>query len=154
MGGKMKEGGVVKTSRLEGFDASMPDSKANIQEYFTMLTAGLAGTTAHMISATIGALSRVFFEFKDDIPAELTYELLQTVNVLAASNNREIVKGAIGYVKVCVVVLESAIVQPQLGAIIQSLLKCVHQHKSHFKVKVRHLFERLIRKFGFETVVD
>ncbi|KAG1462814.1 hypothetical protein G6F55_002744 [Rhizopus delemar] len=154
MGGKMKEGGVVKTNRLEGFDASMPDSQANIQEYFTMLTAGLAGTTAHMISATIGALSRVFFEFKDDIPAELTYELLQTVNVLVASNNREIVKGAIGYVKVCVVVLESAIVQPQLGAIIQSLLKCVHQHKSHFKVKVRHLFERLIRKFGFETVSE
>ncbi|RCH84314.1 hypothetical protein CU097_002971 [Rhizopus azygosporus] len=152
MGQKMKEGGVIKSSRLEGFDESVPDTQATIQEFFTMLTAGLAGTTAHMISATIGALSRVFFEFRDDIPAELTYELLQTVNVLVASNNREIVKGAIGYVKVCIVVLEPGLIQPQLNSIIHSLLKCLHQHKAHFKVKVRHLFERLIRKFGFEAV--
>ncbi|KAG1463939.1 hypothetical protein G6F56_005184 [Rhizopus delemar] len=154
MGTKMKEGGVVKTSRLEGFDASMPDTHANLQEYFTMLTAGLAGTTAHMISATIGALSRVFFEFKDDIPVELTFELLQTINVLAASNNREIVKGAVGYVKVCIVTLDAGIIQPQLQNIISSLLKCVQQHKSHFKVNVRHMFERLIRKFGFDTVAN
>ncbi|KAI9247319.1 NUC173 domain-containing protein [Sporodiniella umbellata] len=154
MGEKMKTGGIIKASRLEGFDASMPDTQANLQEYFTMVTAGLAGTTAHMISATIGALSRVFFEFKDDIPPELTFELLQTVNVLAASNNREIVKGAIGYVKVCIVILDAGIVQPQLPSIVHSLLKCLQQHRSHFKVKVRHLFERLIRKFGFDTVAN
>ncbi|CEG82337.1 hypothetical protein RMATCC62417_16418 [Rhizopus microsporus] len=42
MGQKMKEGGVIKSSQLEGFDESVPDTQATIQEYFTMLTAGLA----------------------------------------------------------------------------------------------------------------
>ncbi|CAO0789680.1 unnamed protein product [Mucor circinelloides] len=152
MGNKMKAGGIVKNSRLEGFDESFPDANATLGEFFTMLTAGLAGTTAHMIGATVGALSRVFFEFKDELPVELASELLQTVNVLAASNNREIVKAAVGYVKVCIVVLDIGILQPQLGDIVRSLLKCQHQHKSHFKVKIRHLFERLIRRFGYEPV--
>ncbi|KAI8641706.1 NUC173 domain-containing protein [Parasitella parasitica] len=152
MGKKMQTGGVVKNSHLEGFDESFPDANATLGEFFTMLTAGLAGTTAHMIGATVGALSRVFFEFKDDLPIELASELLQTINVLAASNNREIVKAAVGYVKVCIVVLDLGILQPQLGDIVRSLLKCQHQHKSHFKVKVRHLFERLIRRFGYDPV--
>ncbi|KAI8884302.1 NUC173-domain-containing protein [Backusella circina FSU 941] len=154
MGRKMREGGIVKTSRLEGMDASAPDAAANISEYFTMVTAGLAATTAHMISASIGALSRIFFEFKDDLPLELSSQLLQSINILAASNNREIVKGAVGYVKVAVVVLDQGIIQPQLPEIVQSLLKCQHQHRAHFKVKIRHLFERLIRRFGYDTVAS
>lgn len=154
MGNKMKEGGIVKNNRLEGFDQDTPDAQATIAEFFTMVTAGLAGTTAHMIGATVGALSRIFFEFKDDLPYELASELLQTVNVLAASNNREIVKAAVGYVKVCIVVLDIGILQPQLESIVRSLLKCQQQHKSHFKVKIRHMFERLIRRFGYEAVAN
>ncbi|GAA5803658.1 NUC173 domain-containing protein [Helicostylum pulchrum] len=154
MGNKMKEGGIVKNSRLDGFDESFPDAQATISEFFTMVTAGLAGTTAHMIGATVGALSRIFFEFKNDLPAEITSELLQTINVLAASNNREIVKAAVGYVKVCIVVLDINILQPQLENIVRSLLKCQQQHRSHFKVKIRHMFERLIRRFGYEAVAN
>lgn len=154
MGNKMKEGGIIKNSRLEGFDESFPDAQATLPEFFTMVTAGLAGTTAHMIGATVGALSRIFFEFKDELPVELASELLQTINVLAASNNREIVKAAVGYVKVCIVVLDVGILQPQLENIVRSLLKCQQQHKSHFKVKIRHMFERLIRRFGYETIAN
>jgi ribosomal RNA-processing protein 12 len=152
MGNKMKAGGVVQNSRLEGFDASVPDASATLGEYFTMVTAGLAGTTAHMIGATVGALSRIFFEFKEELPVQIASELLQTINVLAASNNREIVKAAVGYVKVCIAVLDIGILQPQLGDIVRSLLKCQNQHRSHFKVKIRHLFERLIRRFDYESV--
>ncbi|KAI8375951.1 NUC173 domain-containing protein [Radiomyces spectabilis] len=152
MGRKMKAGGIVKNSRLEGMDESVPDAVANISEFFTMVTAGLAGTTAHMISATITALSRIFFEFKDDIYTDLALELLQTINVFVASNNREIVKSALGYVKVCIVVLENNVIEMQLKEIIENLLKCSHQHRSHFKLKIRHIFERLIRRFSYEFI--
>ncbi|KAI8336675.1 NUC173 domain-containing protein [Chlamydoabsidia padenii] len=151
MGNKMKEGGVVKTSQIQGMDADAPDAQANLSEFFTMLTAGLAGTTAQMIGATITALSRVFFEFKDDLPGEVASELLQTVNVFVASNNREIVKGALGYIKVCIVVLDDSILGPQLDTIVEHILKCSHQHRN-FKLKIRHVFERLIRRFGFDSV--
>src|ERR1044072_2041386 len=36
--------------------------------------------------------------------------------------------------------------------IILGILSWVNEHKSHFKVKVRHIFERLIRRFGYDTI--
>ena len=121
---------------------------ATISEYFTMVTAGLAGQTAHMIAATITGLSRIFFEFKDDISPELALELMQTIMVFVAANNREIVRSALGYLKVCIVTLGDDLLAPQLMDIIDNLLKCSHQTKNHFKPKIRHIFERLIRRFG------
>ncbi|KAI9263281.1 NUC173 domain-containing protein [Phascolomyces articulosus] len=154
MGEKMKQGGVVKNSKLEGLDETVPDAPASIGEYFTMVTAGLAGTTAHMIAATITALSRIFFEFKDEISADLALELLETINVFVGANNREIVRSALGYLKVCIVVLDDSLLGPQLVQVVDSLLKCSHQTKNHFKPKIRHIFERLIRRFGYERVAE
>lgn len=37
---------------------------ASVEEYMTMVAAGLVGSTPHMISATITAISRLLFEFK------------------------------------------------------------------------------------------
>ena len=37
---------------------------ASVEEYTTMVAAGLAASTPHMISATITALSRLMFEFQ------------------------------------------------------------------------------------------
>ncbi|KAI9322902.1 NUC173 domain-containing protein [Dichotomocladium elegans] len=152
MGEKMKEGGIVRNSKVQGFEADAPDAAATIGEYFMMVTAGLAGTTAHMISATIVALSRIFFEFKDDLSPELVLEMLQTINVFVSANNREIVGSALGYIKVCVVVLDDTIIEPQLPSIVGNLVKCSHQTRNHFKLKIRHIFERLIRRFGYEKI--
>ncbi|KAI9490962.1 NUC173 domain-containing protein [Zychaea mexicana] len=154
MGEKMKQGGVVKNSKLEGLDEAVPDAPASIGEYFTMVTAGLAGTTAHMIAATITAMSRIFFEFKDEISPDLALELMQTINVFVAANNREIVRAALGYAKVCIVVLDDSLVGPELVNIVDSLLKCSHQTRNHFKPKIRHIFERLIRRFGYDRVSE
>ncbi|ORX55604.1 NUC173-domain-containing protein [Hesseltinella vesiculosa] len=151
MGNRMKEGGMIKTSQLPGMPADAPDAPASLREFFTMVTAGLAGTTSQMVGATVTALSRVFFEFKDDLSGEVASELLQTMNTLVASNNREVVKAALGYVKVCIVVLDAAILAPQLDMIVQHLLSCSHQHRV-FKLKLRHVLERLIRRFGYDSI--
>lgn len=154
MGNKMREGGTVVNSKIEGMDESVPDADANITEYFTMVTAGLAGSTAHMISATVTSLSRLFFEFKESLPQPLLFELMQTMEVFVNSNNREIVKSALGFVKVAIVTLDSTIIGQHLPQLIKSLLNCNKQHKSHFKSKVRHIFERLIRSFGYDLVAE
>lgn len=39
----------------------------------TMVAAGLAGATPHMISATVTAISRLVFEFKGQSASEPTY---------------------------------------------------------------------------------
>ena len=85
MGNKMSEGGVVRRDQVEGMevdeDMQMEGTpvagfvrkprvlihgavQGSIEEYMTMVAAGLTGVTPHMISASVTAISRLVFEFK------------------------------------------------------------------------------------------
>jgi ribosomal RNA-processing protein 12 len=64
MGKKMQLGGIVKNAMIDGMDENMEDASASIEQYFLMVSAGLAGSSQHMISATITALSRMLYDFK------------------------------------------------------------------------------------------
>jgi ribosomal RNA-processing protein 12 len=68
MGKKMQGGGTVKSSMVDGMDQDSNDTTASIGEYLLMVSAGLAGSIQHMISATITALSRILYEFKGTNP--------------------------------------------------------------------------------------
>jgi ribosomal RNA-processing protein 12 len=133
-----------------------------------MIAAGLAGATPHMISATVTAISRLVFEFKgiviiklhwqvpyfviDAIPANMLNEVVSTLVVFLSSANREIVKSTLGFIKLAVHVLPEHLMRPQLHHLVPALLGWAHDHKNHFKTKVRHIFERMIRRFGFQEV--
>lgn len=80
-------------------------------------------------------------------------ELVSTVTVFVASKNREIVKSALGFIKVAVVALPLDTVTPHLSALVPALLGWVHDHKNHFKTKTVHIFERMIRKFGYDEII-
>ncbi|SNX86308.1 related to RRP12 - Protein required for normal pre-rRNA Processing [Melanopsichium pennsylvanicum] len=166
MGYKMEQGGVINRSLVEGHNAAGAEQEeqddnemadggvvsASISEYLTMVAAGLAGTTPHMISATITALSRLVYEFKENLEQPVLDELLSTIEVYLQSANREIVKSAIGFVKVAIVDFNTALIDSHLPKLIPALLGWSTEHKQHFKVKVRHIFERLLRRFGFERI--
>jgi ribosomal RNA-processing protein 12 len=79
-------------------------------------------------------------------------ELLTTLIIFLSSANREIVRSAVGYVKVAIVSLPSALVEPSLPTLIPALINWSHEHSNHFKVKIRHILERLIRKFGIDKI--
>jgi ribosomal RNA-processing protein 12 len=117
-----------------------------------MISAGLAGSTPHMISATINALGRVVFEFRNDMATPTLQELSQTVELFLTSNNREIVKSALGFVKIAAVSLPEEIVEPSLKGLVENLLVWSHEHKGHFKAKVKHIIERLVRRFGYDKI--
>ncbi|WRT66755.1 uncharacterized protein IL334_003718 [Kwoniella shivajii] len=158
MGKKMASGGEVRVQKdeAEGEDEENMDQtgpvQANAEEYLTMVAAGLTGTTPHMISATINALSRLIFEFKEDVSDRTLSELLSTLSVFLTSKNREIIKSALGFSKVTIVSLPLEVLQPHLPQLVPALLGWVHDHKNHFKQKTVHIFERLIRRFGFDEV--
>ncbi|KAG5221476.1 NUC173-domain-containing protein [Salix suchowensis] len=107
---------------------------------------------SHTISATITAISRLVFEFKDAISPNIHTEILSTILVFLTSANREIVKSALGYVKLAIHTLPVDLVRPHLKDLVHQLLAWSHDHKNHFKVKVRHIFERMIRRFGWDAV--
>lgn len=154
MGHKMSEGGIVQNSKVPGFDPSTPDSTANLTEYFTMVSAGLAAQAPHMISACITAISCLVFEFKDSLATETLLEIASTVELFLTHNSREIAKSAIGFVKVEVLCLPEDMVRSNLNELLAKLMKWSHEHKGHFKSKVKHILERLIRKFGIEAVEE
>ena len=51
-----------------------------------------------------------------------------------------------------IVCLSPSDIRPHLPKLVPALLGWSHEHRNHFKLNVRHIFERLIRKFGYEEI--
>lgn len=67
MGRKMGEGGMIQRNKIKGMEDGMEDEvPSTMEEFVTMVSAGLAGESPHMISATITSLSRLVYEFHSE----------------------------------------------------------------------------------------
>jgi ribosomal RNA-processing protein 12 len=132
--------------------ADAPPSEASLIEYFTMVSAGLAGSVPQSISATILSLTRILHEFHTELDKETITELVQTVNIFLKNPNREVVRSALGFSKVCIISLDKEIMQPMLKELIPTFLIYAKEHKGHLQAKVKHIFERLINRFSYEVV--
>lgn len=125
-----------------------PDAAATIEEFFTMVSAGLAGSSPHMVAASVTALSRLFFDFHTQLPPSVRADLVQTVELFLTSNNREIVRSVLGFVKVAVVVLPDDVLRSRLDSLIPNLMAWNKEHKGRLRSKVKGILDRLIRRFG------
>ncbi len=152
MGNKMSAGGTIVQSNIPHMPANAPTAQASLEEYFTMVSAGLAGSTPHMISASITALTRILYEFRAQLSGVVIEDLVQTMDLFLTSNNREIVRSVLGFVKVAVISLPEKLVRPRLETLVPGLMGWSKEHKAHFRSKVKHIFERMIRRFGAEVV--
>lgn len=79
-------------------------------------------------------------------------EIFTTLLVFLTSANREIVKSVLGFIKLAIHTMPADLMRPHLKDLVPALLKWSHDHKNHFKAKARHIFERMIRRFGWEDV--
>ncbi|KAG6142548.1 hypothetical protein E4U12_003224 [Claviceps purpurea] len=145
-------GARIDNSKVAHMPDDAPSATASIKEYITMVSAGLAGSTPHMISASITAISRLLYEFRSSLDEQTLSELVQTMDLFLTSNNREIVKSCLGFVKVCVISLPVELMMPRLATLIPNLIVWSREHKSHFKAKVKHILERMVRRFGYDLI--
>jgi ribosomal RNA-processing protein 12 len=152
MGEKMQQGGTIVQSEVPHMPSDAPSVSASLEEYITMVSAGLAGTVPHSVSASITGLTRILFQFRADLPQAAVKDLVETMDIFIKSPNREIVRSVLGFFKVCVISLDREMMFQRLPTLIPNLLKFGHEHKAALQAKVKHLFERLIRRFGYETV--
>lgn len=152
MGEKMQEGGTIIQSKVPHMPDNAQPVAASLDEFFTMVSAGLAGSAAHTVSATITAITRILYHFRESLTDSTISELVETMDIFLKSQNREIVRSVLGFVKVCVISLPTKLVQPRLATLIPNLLSWSHEHKAHLQAKVKHIFERMIRRFGAESV--
>ncbi|GIL64267.1 hypothetical protein Vafri_18268 [Volvox africanus] len=125
--------------------------KGGLYEFFTMVMAGLAAATPHMVSATVMALARLTYEFAAAMQ-NLVASLLPPVLTLLRSKAREVVKAVLGYVKVCAMRLPVEILLPHLRPILEGMLVWAEDSKNKFKLKVRLIVERLARRCGFDAI--
>lgn len=73
--------------------------------------------------------------------------------VFLDSANREIVKSALGFIKLAVHTYPTDVIHEHLKPTLESLLGWSHGHKNHFKTQVRYICERLMRKIGYEELL-
>ena len=145
MAGRMQNGGSIDMG-----DGNI--QVASLGEFFKIISAGLIGESQHMVSSTITAFACLMFEFKDSLSSDIIVDIYDTVELYLTSNSREIAKSAIGFAKVCVLGMPEDIMKPKVPSLIPKLLRWSHEHTGHFKAKVKHIIERLIRRFGYEYV--
>ncbi|CUS13553.1 unnamed protein product [Tuber aestivum] len=152
MGEKMRSGGTLINSKVTHMPSDTPNVTATLDEYVTMVSAGLAGSTPHMVSASITALTRILYQFKDDMSKSLISEMITTLDLFLTSKNREIVRSVLGFIKVCIISLPKETMLPRFNSLVPNLMIWSHEHKAHFKAKVKHIIERMVRRFSYEAV--
>src|SRR5271169_6111159 len=89
----------------------------------------------------------------DDLSDEVIDDLLSTMEVFLTSKSREIARSAIGFIKVALVTLPKEVMEPRLEKLLPNLMVWSHETKGHFRVKVKGLMERMIRKFGYDLIL-
>ncbi|EPY52557.1 ribosome biogenesis protein Rrp12 [Schizosaccharomyces cryophilus OY26] len=142
---------TIAASAVESnlFGESTP---VRVEKFLSVISAGLAGSSTHMISAAIIAISSVVLEYKSYITQQFLLELMNTMNLFMKSANREIAKAAIDFTKIASSTLPPDFVKPLLPELIPNLLAWSHESKGHFRAKVKHILEKMVRKFGVAAV--
>ncbi|KAF3482712.1 90S preribosome component RRP12 [Arthroderma uncinatum] len=141
-------GTKIRNSLVAHMPDDAPDAPATVEELFTMVSAGLAGSSPHMVAASVTAMSRLLFEYHTQLPTSMQSDLLQTIELFLTSNNREIVRSVLGFVKVAVVALPDDLLKPRLPSAVPKLMMWSKEHKGRLRSKVKGILDRLIRKFG------
>jgi len=78
--------------------------------------------------------------------------MITTLDLFLTSKNREIARSVLGFIKVCIISLPKETMLPRFSTLVPNLMIWSHEHKAHFKAKVKHIIERMIRRFGYEAV--
>lgn len=135
------------------FESSDEDHEDAITEYFKLIFEGLA-LSPTVISATLLAMTRIMYEFKDIINLSLLDSLLEHCCVLLVSKSREIVKSALSFLQV----LLSSFPDYQLGChldrLILTLTAMKEDARHHFRFRTKMIYARLIRKFGYQIIYN
>lgn len=127
------------------------DPGAAVQELVSNLTAGFIGGP-YAVSCTILALSTVLHEFKGSYKSDVLYSIMEAVQIVISSPNREIVQAALYFVRMLFVILGPEELSEHLDRLVPNLCSMSEDCQKHFRLKLRDIFAKLIRKFGYENI--
>uniref|UniRef100_A0A671YG28 Ribosomal RNA processing 12 homolog n=1 Tax=Sparus aurata TaxID=8175 RepID=A0A671YG28_SPAAU len=120
-------------------------------QYMILVYAGLTGSVT-MITCTVLALTRLVFEYKDAIEVTTREQLLHNVCLLLSSRTREIVKASLSFIKVILFIMDAKTLASHVTVMIEGVGSIKDDVRRHFRTKLKNIFTKFIRKFGFELV--
>eukprot|EP01083_Nonionella_stella_P226164 803438_1 len=126
--------------------------KASVPELFLMIFGAIAAPSPHMKSGAVLALSRLIFEFRETLPEDTVRETVSTVGLLLQDKSREVVQSVLGFIKTSVCAFPPNVLMPCLPSLVEGLCIWCDDAKNHFRTKIRIIFERMIRRFGIQTL--
>ncbi|GFR68565.1 ribosomal RNA processing 12 homolog [Elysia marginata] len=127
------------------------EEKESLGDFVNKVLAGLAGSP-HMISATLLALTRLVYHYKDRLTGAVLDNLIESVHLLLTVKTREIIKTALGFIKV----LLSAYDNTVLAAHLKDMLNSLHEiaEKGNMRRLTKIIYVKLIKKFGYELILS
>ena len=142
---------IVVGEALQRWSSDQENSDAVVRKFMGAVLAGLAGTP-RMIHCSILAISRIYFQFKDQFPDDLSEQVLNNILVLMSSSSREVSGASLSFVKVFITTTPIVTCTQFVPNIVKALVEMPEDCKRHFRVKTKFLYERLVRKFGWDFV--
>ncbi|KAM6997818.1 RRP12-like protein [Tautogolabrus adspersus] len=127
------------------------NKKDAMEQYLMLVYAGLTGSVT-MITCTVLALTRLVFEYKEAIELSTTEQLLHNVCLLLSSRTREIVKAALGFIKVALFIMDPKTLASHATVMMEGVGSIKDDVRRHFRTKLKNIFTKFIKKFGFELV--
>ncbi|XP_041921252.1 RRP12-like protein isoform X3 [Alosa sapidissima] len=129
------------------------NQKDALEEFLSVVYVGLTGTVT-MMTCTVLALSRLVFHYRDSIESSTLEQLLHNVCLLLTCRTRQILKVALGFLKVILYVLDVKTLAGHLTVMMEAIGNIKDDMRRHFRASLKSIFTKLIRKFGFELVKD
>ncbi|KAM4703390.1 RRP12-like protein [Rhinophrynus dorsalis] len=127
------------------------DEREAMESYLAVVYAGLTGSVT-MIGCTILTLTRLLFEFKDQMGVQVIEQLLQNICLVLTSKTREVVKAALGFIKVIIFIMDMKVLSKHLQMMLEAIGNISDDLRRYFRIKLKNIFTKFIRKFGFELV--
>lgn len=124
-----------------------------INDYVVMLSTGLVGTP-QMTCSTILALASALHNFSGALGQPNIRLILENIVALAGCPTREIVASCLSFIKVYCTTLPTLMVQVSMEYVVKALTGMTEDCKRHFRLKVRDILDRLVRKFGADIVTQ
>ncbi|KAI3507537.1 hypothetical protein L1887_22524 [Cichorium endivia] len=136
------------TSTLQKKPSSSP--KGPYYEFVTMIMGYLSGSSPHIKSGAVSALSLVIYN--DSKICNLMPDLVPSILELLHSKAIEVIKAVLGFLKVLVLSLQVKELQNFLPDVLSKLLPWSSVSRHHFKSKVTVILEIMMRKCGSASV--
>jgi len=142
---------IVVGEALQRWTTPSTSQDSIVRRYMAALLAGLAGNPG-LIHCTVLAVSRIYFQFRDLFPEDLTDQILNNILMLMSSSSREVAGAALSFVKVFVTSTPILSSTKYVASVVKALVEMPEDCKRHFRVKTKFLLERLVRKFGWDYI--